>query len=143
MSTVVAVLQVRCRAACDAADEDQPRAARAVHDRDAHPAHAVAGACTPMFACRRGIPALHGIGLSPCAFDSTTRQLLVSDGMQVAFGDMALSVINELPPGRLPISTRVLLDGPEHRAEVGASPFHRHRVCVQVANLRLLRPLVA
>ncbi len=39
---------------------------------------------------------------------------------QVAFGDMALSVIDELPPGRLPISTRVLLDSAEHRDEVPA-----------------------
>ena len=39
---------------------------------------------------------------------------------QVAFGDMALSVIDELPPGRLPISTCVLLDSAEHRDEVPA-----------------------
>jgi len=44
---------------------------------------------------------------------------------QVAFGDMALSVIDELPPGRLPISTRVLLDSAEHRDEVPAVVIKR------------------
>ena len=44
---------------------------------------------------------------------------------QVAFGDMALSVIDELPPGRLPISTRVLLDSAEHRDEVPAIAYYR------------------
>lgn len=36
----------------------------------------------------------------------------------VSYGDMALSVINELPPGRSPIATRVLLDRASPREEV-------------------------
>ena len=36
----------------------------------------------------------------------------------VSYGDMALSVINELPPGRSPIATRVLLDRAGPREEV-------------------------
>ncbi len=40
----------------------------------------------------------------------------------VSYGDMALSVINELPPGRSPITTRALFDQSAPRAEVPA-PF--------------------
>lgn len=36
----------------------------------------------------------------------------------VSYGDMALSVINELPPGRSPITTRVLFDQAGPREEV-------------------------
>lgn len=39
----------------------------------------------------------------------------------VSYGDMALSVINELPPGRSPITTRVLFDQAGPRVEVRIS----------------------
>jgi hypothetical protein len=54
----------------------------------------------------------------------------------VSYGDMALSVINELPPGRSPIATRVLLDKASPREEVQgrASPcYHLLRVSGQPA----------
>ena len=33
-------------------------------------------------------------------------------------GDLALYVIDELPPGRQPVTTRVIKDSPEERAQV-------------------------
>ena len=44
----------------------------------------------------------------------------------VAHGDMALSALNQLPPGRIPTSTHVLRDGKGSRSKVhpASVPWH-------------------